>query len=198
MYLEPRNSLRKIFGIYELQLNGWLRDKLSLVDTVIDVGANDGYFTFGSAAPLRRSGVKAKIIGFEPDAEMFKQLESNISIQPKDNVEFALYNCFVGNEPEGKSISLDAFASRNADILNGRKVLIKIDVEGAEIEVINGAKLWMKPGNHFLIEVHHHSFLALLCEEFACHGMKLVQIDQQKVPILGPETRGANWWLVTE
>jgi hypothetical protein len=50
--MNPRNSLRKIFGLYEHELNDWLEQALRWVSRVVDVGANDGYFTFGSAAPI--------------------------------------------------------------------------------------------------------------------------------------------------
>src|SRR2546422_1910601 len=52
--MNPRNSIRKIFGIYEHELNGWLETTLLHVNRVVDVGANDGYFTFGCAAAFMR------------------------------------------------------------------------------------------------------------------------------------------------
>src|SRR5574341_1224429 len=64
--MNPQASLRKAFGLYEHELNAWLEVALGRVRRVIDVGANDGYFTFGCAAALGRRGVAADIIAFEP------------------------------------------------------------------------------------------------------------------------------------
>ena len=55
--MNPRESLRKIFGLYEHELNAWVEDALQRVTRVLDVGANDGYFSFGCAAAFRRSCV---------------------------------------------------------------------------------------------------------------------------------------------
>ena len=38
----PRASLRKVFGLYERELNGWLTAALPRVTRLIDGGANDG------------------------------------------------------------------------------------------------------------------------------------------------------------
>ena len=51
--MNPRRSLRKMLGLYEHELNAWLELALGRAKRVIDIGANDGYFTFGSAAALR-------------------------------------------------------------------------------------------------------------------------------------------------
>ena len=37
--------------------------------TRVDVGANDGYFTFGSAAAFLRLAKTGEIFGFEPEAQ---------------------------------------------------------------------------------------------------------------------------------
>src|SRR5690242_8237747 len=55
-YSNPRASMRKVFGVYEHELNGWIDEALSRARQVIDVGGNDGYFTFGAAAAMRRMG----------------------------------------------------------------------------------------------------------------------------------------------
>ena len=75
--INRRESLRKIFGLYEHELNSWLDKALSRVRRVIDVGANDGYFTFGCAAALRRRGRFQEIIAFEPQAEHMNLLRQS-------------------------------------------------------------------------------------------------------------------------
>ena len=45
--MNPRCSQRKAFGLYEHENNRWVDTALRRVSRVLDVGANDGYFTFG-------------------------------------------------------------------------------------------------------------------------------------------------------
>ncbi|MDB6006662.1 MAG: hypothetical protein JWR15_3649, partial [Prosthecobacter sp.] len=72
-------------------------------------------------------------------------------------------------------------------------------VEGAEVDVMEGARTWLEPTNLFVIEVHKESLLAPLHALFATRGLKLVQINQRPLPLLGAEERDVeNWWLVSD
>ena len=80
-----------------------------------------------------------------------------------------------------------------------RNTLVKIDVEGAELDVIAGARSWLEASNLFVIEVHEESFLAQLTQTFAERRHKLVQINQRSLPVIGREMRDKNnWWLVSD
>lgn len=191
--MNPRNSLRKVFGLYEHELNGWLESALRLTNRVIDVGANDGYFTFGCAAAFRRLQTKSEIVAFEPDAEHFRSLSDSLRSQPKRLVEFALIPKFVGADDTGDTQTLDSLSCRDRS-----HTLIKIDVEGAEEDVLAGAKSWLRAGNYFLIEVHKEHFLQSIPRLFKSHGLTLDQINQRPLRLIGRETRDEeNWWLVS-
>ena len=190
--MNPRNSLRKVLGLYEHELNEWLESVLRLTNRVIDVGANDGYFTFGCAAAFRRLGKKSEIVAFEPETEHFETLSDSLRSQPKGLVDFALIHSFVG--------ALDTSGFRTLDSLpNGRdNALIKIDVEGAEEDVLTGASSWLRPSNYFLIEVHKPEFLVSIPRLFASRGLVLDQINQRPLKLIGRELRDEqNWWLVS-
>jgi methyltransferase FkbM-like protein len=196
----PRNSFRKFLGIYEHELSGWIKQTLPRVQTVIDVGANDGYFTFGCAAAFRRLGKSGEVIAFEPVEQLFERLKGNAERQQDSQVRFSLHNSFVGSVVTPDMTTLDELARMRGPQKPPQNALIKIDVEGAELEVIAGASSWLNRANHFLIEVHwDETFLANLKSTFFARGLKLKQIDQRALPILGHETRGRNqWWLVSE
>jgi len=70
-----------------------------------------------------------------------------------------------------------------------RNTLVKIDVEGAELDVIAGASTWLDASNLFVIEVHEERFLAELKQTFAERSHQLVQINQHPLPLLGREIR---------
>lgn len=197
--LNPRYSLRKVFGIYEHELNSWLQSVLPCVNTVLDVGANDGYFTFGCAAAFERRRKSAEIFAFEPLKQHFKELEASLKNHSDKFVNITLNNSFVGSEARLDTTTLDITAQKFNDSILERNALIKIDVEGAELEVIKGAKTWLNSRNFFLIEVHHESFLEILTRKFGEHSIQLKQINQKPLPIIGREMRSElNWWLVSE
>ncbi len=193
----PRHNLRKMLGLYEHELNEWLEAVLPRVETILDVGANDGYFTFGCAAAFRRLKKQARIIAFEPEEIFCEQMRATERILPDNEIRISIRQGFVGREIGPAMQTLDAVAQEEGD-LSEKPTLIKIDVEGAEVDVIEGATRWLNARNYFLVEVHHREFLQLLQERFAAVGLRLKQRDQRPLRLLGREDRREeNWWLVT-
>jgi hypothetical protein len=199
--MNPRDNFRKILGLYEHELNDWLSRVLQRVDIVLDVGANDGYFTFGCAATFRRLQRAANVVAFEPQADHCRQLEASLRVQTDNSVNITIEQIFVGKAVASGTTTLDAAAERN---FHGqipccpRRALIKIDVEGAELDVIEGASGWLRPKHYFLIEVHRESYLTTLKRRFSDVGIVLEQRNQQPLPFLGRERRAkANWWLIS-
>lgn len=200
LQLNPRHSIRQILGLYEHELNGWLEAVLRKVNLVVDVGANDGYFAIGCAAAFRRLNKSGEIIAFEPEAQAFERLLSSTRRLQNKNISVSLHNCFVGAENTSNGMTLDEVARRQYGNRTPENALIKIDVEGAELDVIAGASSWLNCTNYFVIEVHWDvSFLTKLTRTFSERGMRLRKVDQQALPILGYEARGRDqWWLVSE
>ena len=191
--MNPQASLRKAFGLYEHELNAWLECALPRVRRVIDVGANDGYFTFGCAAAFRRRGMAAEIIAFEPQPQHVVALRAAADGRQRDGVRIEIVPAMVGRDVGASMTTLDAIDASDRD-----NSLIKIDVEGAELDVIAGAASWMRPSNLFVIEVHRQPYLAALQQTFVARGLTLRQIDQQPLPLLGRDVRDLdNWWLVS-
>src|SRR3979411_557142 len=106
--LNPRNSLRKIFGLYEHELNPWLKKVLPRVTRVLDVGANDGYFTFGCAAAFRRLGKTGEIIAFEPQARHVAILRESVAAQMETPARVEIVQAFVGKALKPGMTTLDA------------------------------------------------------------------------------------------
>jgi hypothetical protein len=74
-FSNPQVAMRKVFGAYEHELTGWLERALPRIDVIVDVGANDGYFTFGCAKALQRSGKEIRVIAIEASESHVKRLE---------------------------------------------------------------------------------------------------------------------------
>jgi len=197
--MNPQDSLRKVLGVYEHELNRWLETVLRRVDTVVDVGASEGYFTLGCAAAFRRLNKSGEIIAFEKAEQVFEKLQSCVKDRQTGKVRISLHNRCVGSTTDRETTTLDAFLLECGH-KKAENTLIKIDVEGAELDVIAGASSWLNPTNYFLIEVHWDaSFLERLKATFGERGLTLAKVDQRALPILGYENRDrAQWWLVTD
>jgi hypothetical protein len=193
--LKPRDSIRKVFGLYEHELNGWLELALHRVSRVVDVGANDGYFSFGCGAAFKRLGKHGDIIAIDNEGEHITKLQRSIQEQGKSNVSYRVMQAYAGRELKPGFVTLDSlgFFGQQTD------TMIKIDVEGAELDVVEGGLKWIHPSNCFLIEVHDGRFLEQLTTIFAKQGHQLVQLNQQPLRLIGREQRSLdNWWLVSD
>ena len=197
--MNPRNSMRKMFGIYERELNSWLEQALRRVTRVLDVGANDGYFTFGCAAAFGRLGKTGEIIAFEPRREHLDTLQESLDKQPSGTTRIRLLQTLVGGEVGPGVTTLDVMHWDIGEPTCRTHTLVKIDVEGAELEVLHGATSWLKRSNYFVIEVHEEPLLETIERLFAVQGLRLNRVNQRPLPLVGREMRSEkNWWLVSD
>ena len=188
----PRSSLRKVLGWYEHELNEWFESTLPSVTRVLDVGANDGYFALGCAAAFDRLGIAGHVICFEPGAVQADALTAAARARG-GNVRIDVIKALVGERAAPGVVALD-----DQPFEVKRHTLIKIDVEGAELDVIRGAGSWFDATNAFVIEVHHRDYLHTITDYFGKRGISLRRIDQRPLPLLGRGARDVeNWWLVS-
>lgn len=199
MRLNPRSSLRKIFGLYEHELNGWVTAVLPKVNTLYDVGANDGYFTVGCMAWFTRSQSAARVYGFEPETVAFQALTESATPYTARGHTIELVHKFVGDWADDRTVVLDDFITGPGGPRPTTQALVKIDVEGAEAKVLRGATRLLHTGNYFLVEIHSKQLIEETSAVFRDHGVPVELVSQRPLPILGREQRSAdNWWLVSK
>lgn len=147
-----------ILGRYEEETTRLFKEVINAGACVVDVGAHVGYYTLLAA---KRAGPAGKVFAFEPDPANYSLLEKNISLNDYHNVvamneavsnhegistlfrtsldngRHSTYNHGLpGNENiETKSTTMDAFLGQQGW---PRVDLVKIDVEGAERDVLEG------------------------------------------------------------
>ena len=141
---------------------------------ILDCGSNIGIaiFYFKLLYP------KAKITAFEADNDTFKILEKNVSVNHLENVRLvncALYDSkgtitfHVAPEPGSlvssirkeslaSSVSKEVGTDVLADYIGGQIDFVKMDIEGAEEQVIKNLFDTKKLPliKEFVIEYHHH------------------------------------------
>ncbi len=167
----PNKRILRMVNNYELQLNkiilSYCLDSIELTnnDTIIDCGANIGELNIA----LKNKNIYVNYIAFEPDLETFECLKSN---NLGDNNKFfqkalsdknGLQEFFLDNEGGNSSLSqFDYQASLEIESLtldslnlNTKIKLLKIDAEGHEPEVINGALTTLKNIKYVSVDFGH-------------------------------------------
>lgn len=156
-------------GVYEQGTVSVLQDFLKQEDTFIDVGANIGWLSLVGANAV---GINGKVIAFEPVPSTFEILKSNKELNKFSQI--TLHQFALGNSEEIVTIYPETDNRGGASILNhesdcgieievkkldnlelNTKVdVIKIDVEGFELDVLKGAFKTIKKDKPKLIIEH--------------------------------------------
>jgi FkbM family methyltransferase len=158
---ELLHSLQEIFveDIYKIPFP-------ASAQVIIDCGANIGL----SVLYMKTKYPAAKIVAFEPDAINFSLLKKNVTAYHLTDVE--LRNEAVWKEnttlefvSEGtldsqlasstdQKNTVRVTATRLKDLLNQKIDFLKIDIEGAEYEVLKDCGAGLKNVEHLFIEYH--------------------------------------------
>jgi len=169
------NFLGKLLGVagYEVLLQNEMRRAINEGDCVWDVGANIGWYTLQFAKWVGKGG---HVIAFEPDAENAKVLHravyglENVCVEVIALSNVGGYAKFLRGRDQLGATSMivreTGAESQTVIIESGDTVLarnrtyfpnlVKIDVEGHELEVLEGMATTLKQANlrHLFIEVH--------------------------------------------
>ena len=189
LYLCPRSSKRKIFGVYEHVLNSWLDKVLPEIEVVWDVGANDGYFTYGAAHRILKHKSTATIVAFEPGLHAADSVLRRAAAFPGySQARFDFVPKLVSHSSTDTTVTLSQAVGERPDLRNGPS-LVKVDVEGAELEVLAGAGCLIEEPTQWVVEVHGKNLLQPVLDVFSTAGRKTKVIQPQAHWLLGPEQR---------
>ena len=147
-----------LFGKRELEHKKMLENIIKPEMTVLDIGANIGYY---SLMMLELMGNKGKLIAVEPSPSNIEILRKNLLLNKYNDIE--VHNAAISDENSTKKFFLSKMSNLNTlnytekkslnltgetinvktltvpQIMEGRNLdLIRMDVEGHEVEVLNG------------------------------------------------------------
>ncbi len=177
MYVDPRFEIGYMNGDYEPWIQNLLKSELAPGDCYYDVGAHAGFFALIAS---RFAGPHGKIVAFEPDPDNAANLKANIAknaIAQVRLVEAAVWSSAgkvtferaleasnrtqgrIAAEPNPKLVRITVPAVQLDDLVfeKGYPVpqMIKMDVEGAEWDALQGASRLLKEVKpKLLCEIH--------------------------------------------
>jgi len=207
---ESPMMLARALGIYELEKTLGLQELLRLGATFVDVGGNKGDFSLLAA---RRVGPTGRVLAFEPEPSNCEWIRRSVELSGYTCVslqqialgdaagEITLHLSGIsghhsvvggrsdasGNAIQVKQRTLDAVLEETGD----RRVdAIKIDVEGADLSVLRGARraLTENPGVVVFMDVHPHLGVDALevCRFFRELGFSLFEMRRPFTTSLEP------------
>lgn len=166
-----------LFGKREILSTDLLQnsDVIKQGDTVLDIGANIGYYALLES---RLVGEHGSVFAIEPVSTNYEMLRSNIELNNIHNIK--TFRLAAGAENGEADIhvaqkgNISSFIDRDdVDFIRNEHVqirtvdsfvqehgiaptLIRMDVEGFEVEIIKGMREILKQRPKLLIEVHAH------------------------------------------
>ncbi len=161
------NSYDFLHSLEEIFIEEVYRSKLSESPLIIDCGANIGL----SVLYFKRKYPNAEIIAYEPDQNNYELIKSNIEKYALQNVDLRKQAVWIKDEilqfktvgslgsmivKEADSDTYDVQAIRLKDVLCvGKRVdMLKMDIEGAEYDVIKDIADDLKHVDNLFLEYH--------------------------------------------
>ena len=146
MQIDADSKAQRILGLDEKEIQSDFKKYAVKADYFFDIGASDGYYSL----IYKKLNTPGKIFAFEVKEDLTLEMEKNFSINHFDFKDVSLIKKFVSNFEDEKHTSIDTvFTSK------GKNLFFKIDVDGGEMEVLNGLKNTIANNNcFFIIETH--------------------------------------------
>ena len=194
-----------LLGMYETSKINLFKRILKPDMTIIDIGAHRGFFSFLSAKLMEDKG---KIYSIEPDSVNLSRLKKGLRANKYNSIkiiQLAISNkngflkLYKGDKSGHHSLTEDmgygstvVKVQKLDDFIKENKIkkvdLIKVDVEGADVEVIEGAQELLKQENlKIIMDIHNidrrklfNIFSKNNCSISKYNSFKTTKIDEKE------------------
>jgi predicted RNA methylase len=190
-YVDTSCKAMRLIGLDEQEIAECMRTASEGAHTAVDVGAADGWYTlhFASRPTLE------KVWAFEPDPFLQERIRNNLRLNALLAESRTVIDArMVGNSDNEHCCRLDTVFS---DVKY--PLVLKVDVDGAEMEVLSGAQAVLSNGKCSLIVETHSLDLEKECIRFLENlGYRCRVIPNAWYRAFMPESRilPHNRWLV--
>jgi hypothetical protein len=172
--IDFRHQTRMYLGLYERELVPHFRALVRPGDRCFDVGGQGGY----DALMLAKLSRGAPVVSFECNPEAVTSMRETFARNPYG---IRIIEAFVGSSSEPGFTTLDDAAERTF-----APDFIKMDIEGAEADALEGARTILREhGPALIIEVHGKEVESRCIEILSAHGYTPRIVDQ------------SGWWAET-
>lgn len=192
------DGLQLEFGLYETELHSVFSRTAPDAGVIFDVGASAGYTTL----LLGSVSAHAQIVSFEPDVAALALLERNLKLNPSISSRVRVVPLVVGRSAPAAGDSPGGQAGLD-DLVGRGEIpapnLIKVDVDGGEMEVLSGAARTLQVHRPLVVLETHSRELEDACVAFLQSFHYSVRIVKNaRWRLLWPELRPIdhNRWLV--
>ncbi len=185
-------SLHLHLGTAEAEIAPYLRRLVRPGTVCVDIGGNNAYYALIFA---RRSGNEVVTLDFDPEAIAFGT--KNLALNPELAARVRQHRCYVAHEvaPEHGAETLDHLLETGVIRPPG---LLKIDVEGAEMSVLQGAARVLRDHRpHVVVETHSAALETGVADMLAGLGYRVRIVGQRRWFREG-RPAAHNRWLVAE
>jgi len=215
LYLDSNDSLRfSINGTWEITQTKLIKNLVKKGDVALDIGAHIGYYTLLLAKLV---GKRGEVIGFEPDQDNFQLLKKNVMVNGYTNT--ILESNAVSNTVGAVTLYRSALSSAKGKLHNSDNCepiqvdavtldryfagyergidFIKMDAEGAEASILQGADSVLRKNQHMKIITEFSTTMITSCgddpDEFlrtlSAYGFSFYDIDEKKKRVMPIDMR---------
>jgi hypothetical protein len=189
MEIDFSYQLRFWLGVFERELVPWYRRFVTPGSHSFDVGAREGYVTLLLA---RLSTPGGRVAAFEFDETEHQRLSRNIAANPALHpAPLPVLARITDTSDDARRLTLDDAAYDRHFVPD----FVKVDVEGTELKVLNGARrLLSERRPHLIVETHSTALEQACADLLGGHGYEPRVLHTRR---WFPEVReGYNSWLV--
>lgn len=154
--INPANKTQRLLGTDELEIAAIVRKFAARARIAVDIGANDGWYTLYFCT----SGSVELVIACEPEAQFVELLKANLEANRSAlRAEYRVVDRFIGTAAGQMAVD---------EVLKETEVsvLLKIDVDGGELEVLRSAERTLASRRALLIIETHSTELERDCIRF--------------------------------
>src|ERR1041385_527851 len=189
MQIDLEHQSQRFWGFDERELLAIFRQLIPAARSLVDIGANDGYYTMA----FLRSGAE-RVVACEPGPAMEQLIENARANGYQPDGRFMVERRLVGRDKDGVSI---------AELIENlpRPVLLKVDIDGGEFDLLQSAENCESLEDVcWLIETHSPELEEHCVGWLKAHGYRPQIIYNARWRIVLPELRPIphNRWLIAE
>ena len=193
LHTNYRKGTRELFGLYEAELTPYVKDYVRPGDVCYDVGAAGGYYAFAFA----RLAAPGEVHCFETEPSAADELRALAARNSHLGSRIVVHHACVGAGDPGAGVT-----SLDTAVYNSRYPapnVIKIDAEGAEVDILHGAaRLLREHRPRLLIEVHSLELEAECDRLLTQAGYKTTVVHNRELMAEHNFRKGHNRWLCAE